>query len=74
VALLSRHHPTGYAEPELGLLLAANGLSVAEVPVQMRERLAGASTLTLPRALGALARAALAMVVAPLRQPEVADE
>lgn len=74
VRLLSHHHPTGYAEPELTLLLAANGLSVREVPVQMRERQAGASSLTLPRALGALARAALAMLVVPMRTPEVLDD
>jgi glycosyltransferase involved in cell wall biosynthesis len=67
LALLAAHHPTGYAEPELHLLLWRNRLSVVEVPVTMRERAAGESTLTLPRAALALSRVALALVVAPLR-------
>jgi glycosyltransferase involved in cell wall biosynthesis len=73
---LSEAHPTGYGEPELTLLLATRGLSVREVPVEMRARAAGESTLTLPRALVALVRAALAMVIVPLRGPlpELGDE
>ena len=65
--LLAEHHPTGYPEPELILLLARSGLRVCEVSVQMRERASGQSTLTLPRAGAALARAVLAMMVVPLR-------
>jgi glycosyltransferase involved in cell wall biosynthesis len=74
--LLAHAHPTGYAEPELTLLLAAQGLRVVEVPVEMRARAAGESTLTMPRAMLALARAALAMVIVPLQVPleELADD
>jgi hypothetical protein len=56
------------------LLLSTHGLKVSEVAVQMRARHAGASTLTLPRALLALSRAALAMVVVPLRAREAGDD
>ena len=38
VALLATHHPRGYPEPELHLLLSRNGLKVAEVPVRDLER------------------------------------
>jgi glycosyltransferase involved in cell wall biosynthesis len=69
IRLLAEHHPTGYAEPELTLLLSRNGLSVHEVPVEMRDRTAGESTLTLTRASAAVARAVLAMVMVPLRAP-----
>ena len=72
--LLAEAHPTGYGEPELALLLSTNGLAVQEVAVQMRPRHSGESTLTLPRAVLALSRAALAMVVVPLRAKEVSDE
>jgi hypothetical protein len=44
--LLSEHHPTGYAEPELRLLLCRNELAVVEVPVEPRPRLAGRTSLT----------------------------
>jgi hypothetical protein len=67
VRLLADHHPTGYAEPELTLLLSRNGLAVEEVPIHMRQRFAGRTSLTAPRAAMALARTLLACVVVPLR-------
>ena len=67
VRLLADHHPTGYPEPELLLLLRRNRLRVREAPVQMRSRLSGQSSLTMPRAAVALARVLLAVVIVPLR-------
>jgi glycosyltransferase involved in cell wall biosynthesis len=68
VALLSEHHPTGYAEPELLLLLHRNGLKVLEVPVDARPRRAGRSTLTVSRSGLAAIRVMFAMLVVPLRE------
>jgi len=67
VRILADHHPTGYPEPELRLFLRRNRLTVAEAPVQMRGRLAGRTSITVPRAWLAAARVLLAMVVVPLR-------
>lgn len=67
VELLADRHPTGYPEPELLLLLRRNALRVHERPVQMRGRLSGQSSLTPRRAMLALARVMLAIVVVPLR-------
>lgn len=61
IDLLAGEHPSGYAEPELRLLLHARGLRCREVAVPMRTRHAGRSSITLPRALHAMGRAALAM-------------
>jgi glycosyltransferase involved in cell wall biosynthesis len=66
--LLSGHHPAGYAEPELLLFLSRNRLRVAEIPIRMRPRIAGRTSLTAPRAVFALARTALALVIVPFRQ------
>jgi len=66
--LLSGHHPAGYAEPELLLFLSRNGLRVSEVPIRMRPRLAGRTSLTTTRTALALARTMLALVVVPFRQ------
>jgi hypothetical protein len=63
--LLARHHPTGYAEPELILLLHRNGLRVGEVPIRIRPRLKGRSSLTPGRALIAIGRTVLALIVVP---------
>jgi len=65
--VLGEHHPTGYPEPELLLFLRRNGLRVAEVPVTMRRRAAGTTSLTAPRTALALLRVLLALVVVPLR-------
>jgi len=67
VGMLAEHHPDGYAEPELVLFLYRNGLRVTEVPVDMRERTAGQTSLTVLRLLLAAARVLLVMLVVPLR-------
>ena len=66
--VLSGHHPPGYAEPELLLFLSRNGLRVTEVPIRMRPRTAGRTSLTRTRTVLALARTILAFVVVPFRQ------
>ena len=65
--LLTAHHPGGYPEVELRLLLHRHGLTVCEVPIQQRPRLAGQTTLTPGRLVVAAARIALAIALTPLR-------
>ena len=67
VRLLADHHPTGYPEPELHLLVSRHKLRVVEVPVRARERLSGRMSLTPWQAVKAAARVVLAMVIVPLR-------
>ena len=67
VRLLAEHHPTGYPEPELQLLVTRNGLTVVEVPVRARPRLGGRTSLTPIRIAKATARVLLAMMIVPLR-------
>jgi glycosyltransferase involved in cell wall biosynthesis len=67
VRLLAEHHPTGYPEPELQLFLSRNGLHVIEVPVSMRSRTSGRTSLTPSRLMMACARVVLAMIVVPFR-------
>jgi len=69
IRLLATHHPTGYPEPELLLLLAHSGLCVAEVPIHMNKRMAGRTSLTAGRLGLACATTALALLVAPFRRP-----
>ena len=68
VSLLATHHPRGYPEPELLLLLSRNGLRVVEVPVRDLERRGGRSSLTPSRLFRAAARVLLAIIIVPLRQ------
>jgi glycosyltransferase involved in cell wall biosynthesis len=69
IDLLADHHPSGYPEPELYLFIHRNGLTTVEVPVEMRERLAGQSSLTLHRSGAALLRLLILLAVVPLRGP-----
>jgi glycosyltransferase involved in cell wall biosynthesis len=71
IRLLADHHPTGYPEPELHLLLNRNGLIALEVPVRSRARLGGRSSLTPFRLAGAAARVLLALVTVPFRRAVV---
>ena len=68
IRLLEGHHPTGYPEPELRLLLHRNGLRTVEIPVRMRSRVAGRTSLDGPRAALALSRVLVTLVVVPLRR------
>ena len=71
VELLAAHHPGGYSEPQLRLLLHRRGFRVLEVGVSMRRRLAGRTTLTPRRAAVAFARACFALVSLPPTAPAV---
>ena len=65
VELLAAHHPGGYSEPQLRLLLHRRGFRVLEVGVSMRRRFAGRTTLTPRRAAVAFARACFALLSLP---------
>jgi glycosyltransferase involved in cell wall biosynthesis len=65
--VLAEHHPTGYPEPELRLLLSRTRLRVREVAVEAWPRRAGRTSLTPLRLAAAALRVLLAMVIVPLR-------
>lgn len=67
IRLLSRHHPTGYPEPELLLLLRRHAVRFEEVAIRMRPRTTGRTTLTWRRKTVALGRTLLAVLMVPLR-------
>jgi glycosyltransferase involved in cell wall biosynthesis len=67
VQLLGRHHPTGYPEPELVLLLSQNRLRIGEFEIRMRPRVAGRTSLTPARASLAIARTLMALMIVPTR-------
>ena len=45
IEFLADHYPDDYPEPEAVILLGRNGFAMAEVPVHMRSRMAGRSTI-----------------------------
>jgi glycosyltransferase involved in cell wall biosynthesis len=74
IRFLAQTHPEGYGEPQLFVLLAQCGLTLREVPVHMRRRFAGKTSLTVGRGLraavsGLFALSKLALLPAVLTTP-----
>jgi hypothetical protein len=68
-ALLAQVYPDGYPEPESNLLLARAGLRAIEIPVRMRSRDAGQSSLGGWSSLYYPVKVSFALLVEALRRP-----
>jgi len=51
IKFLAKHYPQDYPEPEALVILKKNGFRLAEVPVEMRQRMRGKSSITFFSAL-----------------------
>ena len=72
IALFAAHYPHDYPEVEATVLAAKAGLRRAEVPVEMRERSAGRSSIGALRSVYYMVKVMLAIFVAVFRRaPEV---
>lgn len=71
IKFMARHYPTfDYPEPEEIVLATKNNLRVIEVPVQMRERKYGQSTISSGVSVYYMFKVTLAMIFIFLRRPE----
>lgn len=61
-------YPNDYPEPESCVRALARGRTVAEIPVEMHERLAGKSSISMRRSVYYMVKVSFAMVVARLRK------
>jgi glycosyltransferase involved in cell wall biosynthesis len=68
IALFARAYPADYPEPEAVALAARAGLRVVEVPVLMRERAHGSSSITVVRSLYYFVKVSLALLLLPRRE------
>ena len=66
---LARFNPQDYPEPEGVVLLARNGFYVKEVPIMMRERWVGQSSIRGIRTAYYMVKVTLALLIAALREP-----
>ncbi len=71
LAVVSSYYPDQYPEPEAVVLFKRNGLRLKEVPVTMRERQGGQSSISRLASLFYMAKVSFAIVFASLRQPTV---
>jgi glycosyltransferase involved in cell wall biosynthesis len=68
IELFAAQYPSDYPEPEAIALATRHGLSVAEIPVRMREREHGRSSITAWRTVYYLVKVSLALVLLPARR------
>ncbi len=69
IRLFATDYPHDYPEVEAAVLAARHKLRVAEVPVTMRVRASGASSITLFRGLYYMAKVTLALAIGLFRRP-----
>jgi glycosyltransferase involved in cell wall biosynthesis len=74
IELFARAYPSDYPEPEAIALSRRNGLRITEVPVTMRERSHGASSITALRSLYYLVKVSTALVILPLPHEQRGEE
>jgi glycosyltransferase involved in cell wall biosynthesis len=73
ISLFARDYPHDYPEVEAVLMLYANRLRLAEVPVHMHLRGGGRSSITKPRSLYYMIKVSLALMVGLMRRRAVVE-
>lgn len=73
IHFLARNYPMDYPEPEAVLILGKNGFRLQEVPVLMRERVGGRSSISGTGSLYYMIKVLLALVVCCIRPREIKD-
>ena len=74
IALFARDYPSDYPEVEATVLLLKHRLRLVEVPVRMREREHGSSSITFVRSVYYAFKVTLALLVAMGRRYAVPSE
>jgi glycosyltransferase involved in cell wall biosynthesis len=74
IALFARDYPHDYPEVEAILMVHANRLRMAEVPVRMHLRATGRSSITKPRSFYYMVKVSLALLAGLMRRRAVVDQ
>jgi len=69
IEFLSRNYPQDYPEPESVILLGVNGFRLEEVPVRMRERAHGQSSISALKSIYYMVKVSLAIFVDVFKEP-----
>ena len=73
IHFLARNYPMDYPEPEAVLVLGKNGFKLKEVPVRVRKRAGGRSSISGTGSLYYMIKVLLALVVCCIRPREIKD-
>ena len=72
ISFLSRHYPVDYPEPETIIILGRSGFRMKEVPVKMRQRLSGESSIGTIASIYFMIKVLLAIFIDIFKQYEEA--
>lgn len=64
ICIFAKDYPNDYPEPESAVNALSHGAKIVETPVEMRERVAGASSISMKRSLYYMVKVSIAMAVA----------
>ena len=68
IELFSKDYPRDYPEPESVVAILRKGLKVAEVPVIMREREGGVSSISMKKSVYYMVKVTLAILIERIRR------
>jgi glycosyltransferase involved in cell wall biosynthesis len=66
IKLFAENYPKDYPEPETAVTVIKNGLTVREIPVRMKERQAGVSSISFKKSVYYMIKVSLACVMAAI--------
>ena len=69
IKLFASSYPKDYPEPETIVILKRNNLAVSEIPVVMKEREKGVSSINLTRSVYYMFKVSLAIIIDTFREP-----
>lgn len=68
IALFSKEYPTDYPEPESVVAVIKNAMKVKEMPVIMRERSGGVSSISMKKSIYYMVKVTLAIIIERIRK------
>lgn len=71
INLFSSNYPTDYPEPESIMALSRSGYKIAEIPVEMRERTGGVSSINPLRSIYYMIKVSIAIIIDFTRKQQV---
>ncbi|MBQ2088618.1 MAG: hypothetical protein II472_00200 [Lachnospiraceae bacterium] len=66
INMFAEDYPKDYPEPETAVTVIKNGLTVKEIPVRMKERQAGVSSISFKRSVYYMIKVSLACFMAAI--------
>lgn len=68
IALFAKDYPKDYPEPETNVAMICNGYKIVEIPVVMKERIGGISSISVKKAVYYMVKVTLSIILEKIRK------